>query len=507
VQTGVPSRLGSATSTSASDVAVAPPLLHRNPGAVAWVVLWSAFGVFLALCALGVAAGFYYRASATDVRPATVSVIGGTVLISARGQGGWTGVRDEAVLQPGDTLSTDDASRALLTLADGSTVTVFPATQLALSRAEALRFGARTNRVTLHLQRGKIRLGVAPVVFAGLEMRMTTPETEVDLAEGSYTFELAENRTQVWVREIGGATVRAGGQTRQLHENQRLEVARGGSLGEPLPARQELVANGDFEEGLTGWTSDNRSKEVPGTVDQVALDGRRAVHFLRQGSKGVHNDTYIVQDINRDVSDFSSLHLSFEVKLVNHSVPGGGYLGSEYPILVKVSYRAQNGDLNLLVYGYYYQNDSDPPYPTTNGKKIAQGQWVAVTLPENLMNLRPRTITSIEVSASGHDYESYIARISLVYHQILSQRWRFSSSVAPQMSRLRYFQPPSARMATTVAFSRRRATRRAACMTAPAETPAKMPSRRVSSRAQWAASVPWTTNLPLRTPSSKTGGM
>ena len=47
-----------------------------------------------------------------------------------------------------------------------------------------------TNRVTLHLQRGKVRLGVAPVVFAGLEMRVTTPETEVDLAEGSYTFQV-----------------------------------------------------------------------------------------------------------------------------------------------------------------------------------------------------------------------------------------------------------------------------------------------------------------------------
>jgi hypothetical protein len=414
VQTGVPSRLGSPASTSASDVAAAPPLLHRNPSAVAWAVLWSAFGVFLALCALGVAGGFYYRATATDARPATVTVIGGTVLISARGQGGWAGVRDEAPLQPGDTLSTDDASRALLTLADGSTVTVFPATQLTLSRAEALRYGARTNRVTLHLQRGKVRIGVAPVVFAGLELRVTTPETEVDLGEGSYTFELAENHTQVWVREIGAATVRAGGDTRVLRENQRLEVARGAALGEPLPARQELVANGDFEEGLTGWSKGNRASEAPGIIEPVAIDGRRAVHFLRQGSKGAHNDSYIIEDINRDVSDFSSLHLSFDVKLVHQSVPGGGYLASEYPILVKVTYRAQNGDLNLLVYGFYYQNDADPPNPTTNGKKIAQNQWVPVTIPENLMNLRPRSITSIEISASGHDYESYIARISLV---------------------------------------------------------------------------------------------
>src|SRR5205085_1495318 len=69
------------------------------------------------------------------------------------------------------------------------------------------------------------------------------------------------------------------------------------------------------------------------------------------------------------------------------------------------------------------------------------------------------------------------------YHQrrssIVASAW---SVGAVQKSAERYFQPPSARTATTVPSSSSRARRRATWRTAPEETPAKMPSRSRSIR-------------------------
>src|SRR6188472_3736085 len=56
------------------------------------------------------------------------------------------------------------------------------------------------------------------------------------------------------------------------------------------------------------------------------------------------------------------------------------------------------------------------------------------------------------------------------------------ASGASQKSALRYFQPPSARIATTTPSSSSAASRRATWIAAPAETPPRIPSSRSSSR-------------------------
>src|SRR3970282_2242906 len=71
----------------------------------------------------------------------------------------------------------------------------------------------------------------------------------------------------------------------------------------------------------------------------------------------------------------------------------------------------------------------------------------------------------------------------------------------------RYFQPPSARRATTLPLSIRAATRWAVRNTAPDEMPAKMPSLSMSSFTAANEERESTTMRPSSSDSSRTGGM
>jgi hypothetical protein len=181
---------------------------------------------------------------------------------------------------------------------------------------------------------------------------------------------------------------------------------------------EELVFNGSFTQGLTGWQVGNElgfpeGQDAQGDASLVREDGRPAVLFSRRGSKNTHCETYIFQEINRDVSDFSVLRLHIRLKLLHQSLSGGGYLGSEYPVLVKINYQVVQGE-NFEVFGFYYQNEAHNR--TDNGTEVAQNSWVSFAAPDNLMTIipQPRKIVSIEVQASGWDYESLVSDISLV---------------------------------------------------------------------------------------------
>src|ERR671923_520104 len=67
------------------------------------------------------------------------------------------------------------------------------------------------------------------------------------------------------------------------------------------------------------------------------------------------------------------------------------------------------------------------------------------------------------------------ADVARNHHQTVRSIARSTSS-ASQKSAERYFQPPSARIATTTPSSSSAASLRATCKTAPEETPAKIPS-------------------------------
>lgn len=323
-------------------------------------------------------------------------------------------------LKEGHAVRTERGSQALITFFDESALILLPESELAFSNLRVSRFSffapAKT-RIGLAQKRGKMIVGVAPASDGYTQFEVKAPQGSLSLSEGSYSVDVDSSRARVRVKEGGKAVVTAQNKTVEATWGERIDTPTGEPPRPPESATVELVANGDFRNGLNGWKVDNLSdfpegKDVLGNVQVAQGGGASAIRFSRSNSKGTHNETYIAQDLNEDVADFTRLQLTIELKLTAQSVSGGGYMGSEYPLLVRVHYRSDQGDA-YVIKGFYYQNEAGNR--TDNGALVPHEEWVRWTMPDNLMTVLPvpRKITSIEIGASGHDYSSEARRISL----------------------------------------------------------------------------------------------
>jgi len=392
--------------------------VRRRPEVLAWVVILASFGLFC-LMVMGFLFGvLWYRREAAVSRPARLTIIGGTILVRGRDQLNWVSATDDMELKEGDAIRTDETSQALLTLLDHSVVILYSGAELELSRMACSRFEPEREWIAIGQKRGKAHIGVAVPGASEKHFEVRTPQSVISLAEGSYTVAVDDRSTTLRVKERGEAKVSAQNVAVNLREGQKTEVQEGGVPSAPETAKEDLVFNGDFSQGLAGWQKGNllgfqEGFDVPGEVVTALEDGRPVVHFSRRESKGTHCETYIYQEINKDVSDFSSLKLSIRFKLLYQSLSGGGYMGSEYPVFIYIRYRAQDGEA-ARVYGFYYQNESNNR--TDNGVMVIHNQWEEWTVPDDLMALTPRPvqILSVQVSASGWDYQSMVSQVSLV---------------------------------------------------------------------------------------------
>ena len=155
--------------------------------------------------------------------------------------------------------------------------------------------------------------------------------------------------------------------------------------------------------------------EVDGTAALVEDEGRRAVRFYRTRGQYNHCETIIEQELNHDLPDtLTTLKVQATVKLVNQSLSGGGYLSSEFPLMLRIRYRDVYGSEEEWIHGFYYQNVDNNP--TMNGQDIAQARWHFYESENLLGTLRitPRRIVWLRVSASGWNYESLVSEISLI---------------------------------------------------------------------------------------------
>lgn len=392
------------------------PAGRVRPEALAWLVLVLAFAVFCVVAGVGVLMVRGYLETASEAQTAKVAVINGTLLVQPPKQREWVGTAADTSLMPGARLRTDRGSEAFLTFFEYSTLRVHGDTELEVIGLSSSRFGPRRDFMELAVHGGKVHMGVAPALDGEKEIRFVTPHGSFKLEEGSYTLDVNNDRTQLRVAERGRAEARSKDAAFVLEPGQRIELGPR-ATGAPTQSWEDLVRNGNFGEGFTAWRPGNALGFPEGTdvVAQQSLtidEGRIAVRFARGGSKGTHNESYLYQEINRDVSDFAELYLSLDVKLLQQSLSGGGYLGTEYPVLVRVNYRSAAGD-GLAVYGFYYQNDARNR--TDFGVVLPRGVWASYTTPVNLMALspRPQRIASVQVGASGWDYESLVANVRL----------------------------------------------------------------------------------------------
>ncbi len=397
----------------------APPVTTSRPyqglQRLSWAILVVSFLIFLALVySLPHAFRLIVESIRQDVSVPVRVISGQEVFVHAAGSPSWVVRFDVAVLNPGDSIRTDENSRAFLVLPDDSTVLMYPNSRLSLVSSNLVRYQPEKMQVVLQQVRGKSRIGVAPVRSPESRVfRVLAPTFTARLMEGSYTVEvIAESRSSLGAR-LGNALVSDGERVLSLSARERVTTEDGQLPEAPLPAAQDLVQGGDFSETDSDhrayWTEEDRSIDAPSGSVGIEEDG---VHLKRVGEG--HGQTVFLQQVNRDVWDFEELVLRARVKAVHQSLPGGGWKGTEYPIMLRIQYRDISGEEREWYRGFYYFVPSEEGFLTSNATRIEQDTWY--TYEQNILHLaqRPVFIRTVEIVASGRSYEGVVQYVSLV---------------------------------------------------------------------------------------------
>ena len=395
--------------------------LRKNPERLAWVILLSAFAIFC-LLAVGVPWVIHrYLTTATCSHKATLDVIEGTILMEEPGTRVPIGVTGTIEVPEGAVLSTDSSSRAILTFFEESTVLLYRDTRIRLveARSPRFRFSQRPNRIVLEVKGGWVRIGVALPIHTPLHFEVRTPQARFLLEEGSYSVEVSNEFAQIVVRD-GIALVSAADRVIALRRGERTRVKMNEPPQRPMPAPQNLVTNGNFNEPLSvGWTVERGQSlpedALPGNVELVTAGGRRAVYFHRMGKDGEHTEVGITQRIDKEVRDYISLKVRLDVRLLYQSLSGGGLLSSEFPIIVRLDYIDVYGNPQFWTHGFYYQNRDG--FPIINGEQIPQGVWYPYESENLFMKLKeapPAHLTSIRIYASGWNYQCMVSNVGVI---------------------------------------------------------------------------------------------
>jgi hypothetical protein len=380
----------------------------------------SAFATFCIL-AVSVPLGIrWYIINATSTHKTTLTAISGTILVEERGQTGPLAVTEGIEASERASIKTDSTSQAILTFFEDSTAILYSDTQVVLLKTRTPRFdlSPRPDTIILEVKQGRVRIGAAPAIDSPLYFEVRSPQGVAVLEEGSYSVEVTDGQSQIIAR-YGQALATAAGTTVKLDQGQRTTIATGKAPADPMPAAQPLVVNGNFQQDLSvGWIAYNEQGvdggKVDGEVEIVSFGNRRALFFSRMGEDGNHCETGIIQKIDKDIRDFTSLKLHLDVRLVHQSLSGGGYLSSEFPIMIRLDYKDPYGNERFWVHGFYYQNVDD--YPIQWGEQIPRYVWYPYetgNLLEILADTRPTYISGIRIYASGWEYQSMVSEVGL----------------------------------------------------------------------------------------------
>ncbi|MBK7782819.1 MAG: hypothetical protein IPJ58_18975 [Ardenticatenia bacterium] len=452
------------------------PPLARNSQGVAWTVLLASFGVFLLLVIGGPFAVLRYLRSATKVPAVQVEAVRGALQVSH-------GV-EEGVLLPGDgerklaegwaVLSADAASEAFISIADGdggddqpgTVISLQPQTQLMLERLRRPRFvlgrgmpeldltaratqpfaGGLTVSSAWGLRKVRIRAqDPAGIALGELDLAPDSRARLDFMAEGA--FRVMGQRGVVTVTNAVGKVL--------LGPQERSLIRRGAAPDAPQTGPQNVVRNDGFDNDLRPdtWAFGQRLPDRPVDVGRAyrttsegpsGSDRRSVIRFERRAAAGSSADLFFQQrlrldppsgemadptaaDGDLDVRRAQFIGISAVLRVLEQSLPGGGELDSEYPLILRlrsVDRAAQNQDGCEWMVGFYAVPAPPGAQAPKKGVLVTPGEWHAFQ-SGNLLELGnpqgfadrgcpvPTHLIRIEVGTSGHDYLSEIDQLAV----------------------------------------------------------------------------------------------
>jgi len=401
--------------------------MRSNPERMAWVVLLTGFGVFCSLTLLIPAAIYWYIVNSTIPLRTELTSVRGIVLIDNPDVELSFSVLDGQTVPLAEslTVSTNNTSQAILTFTDDSSLTMYGDTIVVLREAQRPRFGISPNPtyILVEVQQGRVR-ATASQEREDLSFDVNTPYAAVEFDQGSFSVEVSEKGTQVTTR-LGQAEVIGEDKSVQLNQGQRAVVGPGTPLSGPLPSAQNLLSDSNFNQSFTDtwqiYAINLNKDEITTTAGIADFQDQSVLRLQSEGQDNIHTEVGVSQVVNKDVRDFQSLRIFAEVRLVNQSLPGGGQLGSEFPIMFHIAYKDAEGNDRDWFHGFYYAAAPDNyilyNQPDNSSERVARYIWYpyeSVNLLTTLGPTKPAFIKSIRIYASGWIYDAMVANISLL---------------------------------------------------------------------------------------------
>jgi hypothetical protein len=417
----------------------------------AWLVLAAAFMIFSAVLVSLAAGAYAYRRSAMQQREGTLQT-SGEVLLQPKNETRFKQVRAGEPVREGDRIKTQNGVEARLIFFDNAELRLAEGALVLIDELQSSRFVNDEKRVRLVQEQGWSRLLASPasdfkvgrytVLLEGMEVEAQSqpgigtemslelrPAADASPEQGAN----APQEARVAVYQ-GMAQARAGTDTVTLHEGQATSYAGSGRLAPPVAMPNNYIRNGAFEALVTrepqhdlwpqGW-AETRDQGGDGgerwgsvEVSRHPVDGPTSPTIdikrrLNATDNAVHG---IQQQLNLPLSHFRDLQLRITFQIIYHSLAGGGEQDSEYPVIVKVTYRDRQNRSFAWYRGFYTHNESG--FKTPNGEVVEQGQWQTYTKDLLKLTTRPSDsdpvfLETIDIYASGHDFESVIASVSI----------------------------------------------------------------------------------------------
>jgi len=405
------------------------PKWRENSERVAWVVILSSFLVFVAFAIMipwGVRYVIYY---ATISQPARLEPTLGTLLLypSASAEPiAITEARDD-IAEGSSIWAADESTQGTLGLVGNpasneilGSLQIYPGTQLDVLRIRRPYFerSPEPYSVRLRLAEGQARIFTNSGDDRPVQVDLETPHGVINLDAGSYKISVSPEQTDITVRSGKAELLQEGQGGISVEPGLRAWMTADQVSQETASAEQNLIRNGDFTESmLNTWNSYVVAENVlPGSVRIIERDGRRVAHFIRQGEENVPTEVGMTQAIDKDINVYDSLSIQLDVRLMHQSLPGAGYLSSEFPLRVEIDYTDIYGKDLRWGHGFYFREPEDENWKVTDGEQIPPFNWYTYQSPnlvEALRETRPARINSIRIYASGWNYQSMVSEVYL----------------------------------------------------------------------------------------------
>ena len=383
---------------------------------LAWLALLAALGLLIAATVYIPRAVGSMFGGVSESRPTSAAVLEGTVLVQPPATATWQGLATRADLAEGTRLRTDDRSRAFLRTREGSTVLLYNDTELAVQRMQFGRFNPALQDSVFRLFQGRLQIGVALHPFApDRRISVLAGDGRLDLGEGAYRIEMEPDGTVHFSVRQGTALAWLGSRVIEAPAGRRLVLTPAGTITGPLPLERDLLRDPLLERLADGsaWSAYIVTEAgVAGTVSP-RHDG---VWFERQTPDGAtdrHGESGMVQEMDRDVRDYVKLRLRTDVRTDLQTLSGGGTAGTEYPLMLRLTYLDAEGREQIWATGFYYQNDAGLSIKL--GRGIPRGEWITFDNTTLLQEIRPAPVRlrRLEVLGSGWEYRSAVRRVEL----------------------------------------------------------------------------------------------